>query len=160
MALDINQRINDHKDYFTTSSCAGRLILIEKDRVNSKYDTVFRFRTHDPRDIDRMHDLIFKETNEFSRFRFQNTLWILLEAPDFHVRCRTIDNALAMHKLALDAKLALSKYQSLEPSIVLEDRNLLISPDHLALVLKECKKLLTEDQNRLLAFYASVESLF
>lgn len=145
--------INKLNNYYTTSSCAGRFLLISKDDVRDKYNTDFIYKTHDP-------DLIYQAKEYLNNFK--GHLWLLLEAPNFHVGCIDLNSAIQLHKLSLKAGFGYSKIQSLEPSIVVEilgtsrissplghKNKLLVNDNYIDYICTICNKLLKEEQMKL-----------
>jgi len=54
--------INDDKDYFTTSSCSGRIVLLIEDE--KKRPGLFLFRSHDKVSFDELKSAVVKATSE------------------------------------------------------------------------------------------------
>jgi len=155
--IAINEAINVLPDFVTTSSCFGRMTLISKTAMRDKYHTNFHFKTHQPSAI----DLQVTELPEFD-----GTLWLLVEAPNIHVRSKNLDAASELQKLGLQAKLSKSKFQSLKPAIVVEllgtgslqiplgqQGEILISQVFLEMVEVEARELLSVEQERLRSFH-------
>lgn len=160
----VNQ-INDLEDFYTTSSCAGRLTIISKEAVRSKYKTDFIFKSHNPEDL-KLEKIGFPISYR------QKELWMLLEPPNFHVGARTHQSAIALVKLAQKCGLGKSKYQSINPAVVVEilgtgslslplgfDGEMLVSQEYLTRVLKLASQMLTEEQKRLYRFSKSLVEL-
>ena len=83
--------INSKKDFFTTSSCSGRTVLIAKGS-KKKYDMVWLYSTHSRVSYTSLKSNLTKEK--------KHPVWFLMEPLILHVCCRTMDSALEMLKLA------------------------------------------------------------
>ena len=88
------KEINKTKNYYTTSSCSGRIVLIKS--TKKKVENVFIFRTHNKTKPKELKETIDKE-KENQDVDFQQTPCIL------HVACLTIEDAF---ELINKAKLA------------------------------------------------------
>lgn len=78
--LQLVEEINSLKDYFTTSSCSGRILVIRKHQ-GSKKDAEWLFLSHDTVD-----DLDLGELPE-------EEAWFKMEPMILHIACRNIDSA-------------------------------------------------------------------
>jgi tRNA wybutosine-synthesizing protein 3 len=74
--------INSKKDYCTTSSCAGRITLIEK-KSERKIDSCWLLAKHCP--------VTLKEV--ISRLKSEHDVWLLQESFILHVFCRDLGSA-------------------------------------------------------------------
>ncbi|MBN1274889.1 hypothetical protein JXA12_01170 [Candidatus Woesearchaeota archaeon] len=72
--------INGLPDYYTTSSCAGRINVFKESVSGKKHEAEWLFVTHDPAD--------YKDVLEALRDPPLETLWFRMECPIFHVACR------------------------------------------------------------------------
>ncbi len=162
--ITLIELINSFSQWFTTSSCAGRLALLSKDGIRSKYGTTFWFKTHDPNDFPRVKEKLPSE--------FQGQLWLLVSPPMFHVAARTMEDALQLQLLARQARLGYSKIQSIKPSIIVEvlgtgmmsipvgkDGMLLVNEDHLDYILELGRMMLSEDQRRMWKWHDLLRAL-
>ncbi|MDP2925069.1 MAG: hypothetical protein Q8N99_01730 [Nanoarchaeota archaeon] len=87
-------KINKKKNYYTTSSCSGRIVLLKYS--DKKLKDAFLFRTHDKIGFKQLKDAL-SGININGLVEFQQTSCIL------HVACRTINDALNLIKLAKEA---------------------------------------------------------
>ncbi len=157
--IPLVELINGFDHYYTTSSCAGRLTIISKSAVRSKYHTDFIFKSHNP------NELSIEKIGYPIEFK-QKELWMLLEPPNFHIGAKNLDYAETMVKLALNSGLGKSKFQSISPGIVVEilgtghmslplgfDGEMAVSKEYLKKVLKIASSMLEEEQIRLARFH-------
>ncbi len=162
--MPIINLLNSFPQWFTTSSCAGRLALLSKGGIRSKYDAAFWFKTHDPG--------VFHQVKRRLPRDFKGQLWLLVSPPMFHVAARTLKDALLLQQLARHARLGYTKIQSISPSIIVEvlgtgnmaipigqDGQIFISSLHLERVLELAAKMLAEDQARMWKWYDLLKEL-
>ncbi len=86
------------RDYFTTSSCSGRIILAETKRLAlAKSSHEFRFikKWHRPVTMDEILHVL-REAN------YRN-VWLLVRAPIIHFTARSIEHAYSILKIAQQA---------------------------------------------------------
>lgn len=85
-ALEIVNEINSKKDYYTTSSCSGRIVLLEK-LSGRKNESKWIFSRHDKVNFNE----ILKPLNNLKNIK--NEIWFKQEPLILHVRCRNINAA-------------------------------------------------------------------
>jgi tRNA wybutosine-synthesizing protein 3 len=87
-------KINKKKNYYTTSSCSGRIVLLKFS--DTKIEDAFLFRTHDKISFEELKEAL--ESLKYNELvEFQQTSCIL------HVACRTIEDAVSLVKKAREA---------------------------------------------------------
>ena len=91
------QKINAHADYYTTSSCSGRIALILLPEIGAKREAVFLGKWHGA--VEREEVIRVMANAPFA----EGELWLLAQSPIIHVACRTVEHAVALLRLALDA---------------------------------------------------------
>ncbi|MBD3252314.1 hypothetical protein GF386_01135 [Candidatus Pacearchaeota archaeon] len=77
-------KINRKRNYYTTSSCAGRIILMKYS--DKKEENIFLYRTHNRISFKELKKAL-KEINYKDLIEFQQTSCIL------HVACRSLEDA-------------------------------------------------------------------
>jgi tRNA wybutosine-synthesizing protein 3 len=91
-ALPIIQAINAHPDYYTTSSCSGRIYFIERNEFGKKNETQWIYASH---------NLISKEDLfEACKKISAGTIWFRQEGPILHIACKDIASAEKMLQCA------------------------------------------------------------
>ena len=88
---DLCKKLNKKKQYYTTSSCAGRIVLLKA--VNKKIKDAFLFRIHRKisfKELKKVLEDISKKYNE--KVEFQQTSCIL------HVACESLEDAFNLVK--------------------------------------------------------------
>jgi len=79
---EICSLINANPNYYTTSSCSGRIILIEKPS-DKKDEAKWLFTTHEKTDLESVKQNLNSKTN----------VWFKQEGAILHVCCKTISDA-------------------------------------------------------------------
>jgi tRNA wybutosine-synthesizing protein 3 len=104
--LPIVEKINSNPDYFTTSSCAGRIVLIEMPDLGDKEAAEFLGKWHREVEVEEV-------MAEFSRAKDNTTVFLLAQSPIIHIRCRTLESAVKLRNLAVESGLKYSTLKSL-----------------------------------------------
>jgi tRNA wybutosine-synthesizing protein 3 len=87
--LALIKKINCEEDYYTTSSCSGRIVLIKgKDK---KQEGLFLFRTHE-----KISFLRSKKTVKDAAHRYKGVVYFKQESCILHVACSSLDKAQEM----------------------------------------------------------------
>jgi len=134
-------KINKQKNYYTTSSCSGRIVLLKSS--DKKIPNVFLFRTHKKTTFKELKKA-FEEIN-YKDVEFQQTPCIL------HVACNSLDKAFNLvnkAKLAgwkrsgvMDKKRNMVELQSTENmSFPIKKGKILVDDNFLKLIIKEANK--------------------
>jgi tRNA wybutosine-synthesizing protein 3 len=84
-AIPIINELNSKNNYYTTSSCSGRISLFYESSSGKKQDAGSTFVKHELVSKKEVLDAL-KEIPE-------ETLWFKMETPIFHVACRTNEDA-------------------------------------------------------------------
>lgn len=79
--------INSKKDYYTTSSCSGRIQLLGYSASRKKNETEFLYSTHDVADAKELLASLHSASGE---------VWIRVECFILHVACRGAEDAIAL----------------------------------------------------------------
>jgi tRNA wybutosine-synthesizing protein 3 len=89
-------KINKKKNYYTTSSCAGRVVLLKYS--DTKQEDAFLFRTHDKISFNEIKDALEKISKSYNGLvEFQQSCCIL------HIACLTLNDAQAIVNKAKEA---------------------------------------------------------
>jgi tRNA wybutosine-synthesizing protein 3 len=84
-AIAIINEINSKKDFYTTSSCSGRISLFFESSSGKKHEAGWTYVKHGTVTKTEILEALEKIPSE--------TLWFKMETPIFHVACRTNENA-------------------------------------------------------------------
>ena len=88
--------INKNKDYYTTSSCSGRILVLIDDKV--KRDDLFLFCSHELIDF----DILKKELDKLKN-KTKKLIYFRQDPCILHIACKTLEKAQEIHDLAKDA---------------------------------------------------------
>ncbi|UCF07608.1 MAG: hypothetical protein JSW28_08160 [Thermoplasmata archaeon] len=104
--LPIVECINSNPDYFTTSSCSGRIVLIEMPSLGDKEEAEFLGKWHGPVEVEEVREA-------FSKAKGDTIVFLLAQSPIIHVRCRSLKSAVKLRNTAVDSGLKYSTLKSL-----------------------------------------------
>ncbi|MBI5148574.1 hypothetical protein HZA33_02755 [Candidatus Pacearchaeota archaeon] len=131
--LKLVSRINYKKEYYTTSSCAGRIILIKD--ADTKKENLFLFRTHDKLNYKKF----IKELKK--ALSYKKLIYFKQEPCILHVACKSLSDAQKLVDKAKFAGLKRSGIMATRKRIICE----LMSTEQIAMPLADKGKLLVSD---------------
>jgi len=105
-------KINSKKEYYTTSSCSGRILLIAEGKT--KNTARWLFVSHDSVKPDEIKKALRKIP--------KNTVWFRFEPLILHVCCKSVDSAWKIIELAKQAGFKHSGISSFGKRIIAEIR--------------------------------------
>ncbi|NMC60580.1 MAG: hypothetical protein GYA51_14525 [Candidatus Methanofastidiosa archaeon] len=114
--IDTLNILNSKKDYYTTSSCAGRIILIELEEIGGKKESNFIFKSHEKVNY---HD-IWSIINEY---RGSKMLFLIVNSPIIHVVCRDLDSAKKLINFSKESGFKYTSITSFGEKITVEIRS-------------------------------------
>lgn len=148
--------INKNNNYYTTSSCSGRIVLLKTD-YKKKHLSNWIISSHE---IVKLNDL-----KDYLDNIPKDKVWFKMEPFILHIRAKTIENASDLLNLARSIGLKHSGINSVGRKIILEitgnqhletiisDNNkFLITKDYLKLLIKEANKKLKENFKKIKKF--------
>ena len=91
--VEIIGRLNSLKDFFTTSSCSGRIVLLRVPEVGAKREAVFLGKWH--RAVTKEEVLAVLKRSAVGTAE-KGEVWLLSQSPILHVACRTLGKAKAL----------------------------------------------------------------
>lgn len=155
--------LNSHKDYYTTSSCSGRILLVEK-KTDKKKDARFAFAEHKKAD--------FKAIKQSLKKLPENDIWLKQESIIMHVCCRDLGAAKKLLKIVRDLGIKRAGIINIGKRIIIEiigteametiiARNckMLFSDDYLKILVKEANKKLERNKNKIKELYENCHKL-
>ncbi|MBN2067276.1 MAG: hypothetical protein JW744_02310 [Candidatus Diapherotrites archaeon] len=83
--VSLSKFVAGTKDFFTSSSCAGRIIIMQLPKGESKREASFHRRWHRPAS--------FEEVKEALEEKTVGELWLKMEPFILHIGCETLENA-------------------------------------------------------------------
>jgi len=144
--------INSNKDFYTTSSCSGRIVLLKKGA--RKCDNEFLYETHEKAEMLDVKKALEQLDN--------SQVWFKQEALILHVACRDIKSANKLLKCARDSGLKHSGLLIAKEHIVAEligtdametivakDGNVLVNDEYLKVLMEEANKKMEKNKKRI-----------
>jgi len=95
---EVLQKINVLEDFFTTSSCSGRIALISLPEIGAKREARFIGKWHRPVKKEEVLEAI--SSAKSSR---NGDVWFIAQSPIVHVACRTLEKATALLRIAIES---------------------------------------------------------
>lgn len=130
--IKLCEKINSKPQYFTTSSCAGRIILIKDSK--EKKENLILFSSHEKISFDELKRELEK-AKEYKNVNFKQEPCIL------HVVCKTIKDAEELVKKAIFAGWKKSGIKATKKRIICE----LLSTENIEMPIIRGGKILVED---------------
>ncbi|MFH1409142.1 MAG: tRNA wybutosine-synthesizing 3 family protein [Nanoarchaeota archaeon] len=145
--------INARPEYFTTSSCAGRILVIQR-KSERKIDAEWLLASHRPVDVPDVRKAIVTAAYP---------AWFRMEPVILHVCASTLDSAMVLLRMARDAGLKRSGIMSLLngrimielcgndilDTIVHDGRRMVVDDSYLTLLVDEANKKLKRNKKRI-----------
>ncbi|NTV23513.1 MAG: hypothetical protein HGA85_04020 [Nanoarchaeota archaeon] len=131
--LPLVKTINSTRDFYTTSSCAGRIQVLTDSEGKKKNEVAWLFSSHDMVDVKVLKEALVSLPEE--------TVWFRVEAPIIHLAARDLDGASRMLKLANEAGIRRTAIISFGKKVILE----LMVPEKMDTLLAKDGKLLVDD---------------
>jgi len=91
--IPLLEKINSLDNYFTTSSCSGRISVMEMPHFGDKVNSIWLGKWH--------REVSLEEVLEAIRRHEKGQLWFLVRSPILHVSVKTMDNAVRLLNLAI-----------------------------------------------------------
>ncbi|ASI98299.1 tRNA(Phe) 7-((3-amino-3-carboxypropyl)-4-demethylwyosine(37)-N(4))-methyltransferase Taw3 [Thermococcus celer] len=91
--IPLLERINSLDNYFTTSSCSGRVSVMEMPYFGDKVNSVWLGKWHREVSVDEVLEAIGKHR--------KGQLWFLVRSPILHVAARSVEDAVGLLNLAV-----------------------------------------------------------
>ncbi|RLF42292.1 MAG: hypothetical protein DRN12_00660 [Thermoplasmata archaeon] len=110
--IPILEAINSIPRYYTTSSCAGRILLLELPKLGDKQNAVFLGRWHDK--VSR-NDILSAVSNAS-----HGSIWFLTQSPIFHIAAEDLDSSVKLLKIGYAAGFKHSGLKNIENRIIVE----------------------------------------
>jgi tRNA wybutosine-synthesizing protein 3 len=104
--------INSHEDYYTSSSCFGRIIILEIPKIGDKKKARFLGKWHKKISINDIKLAIRKAK--------KGQIWLLAQPSIIHVIVRNLKAADKILKIAISSSFKNSAFKSISKKIVVE----------------------------------------
>lgn len=158
--LDI---INSHNDFFTTSSCSGRIIVLEIPEEGKKNQAKWLYVSHEKTDLEKIQQSLKDISND---------VWLNQEPAIFHIVCRNIESSKKILDTARNAGLKRSGLTTLGDkllcqiastdvlaTIIAKNGQIVVSEEYLALLIQEANKKMQKNQERLELFITGLRQI-
>lgn len=154
--LPLINLINKHPDFYTTSSCAGRIMLFKESRSGKK-GSEWVFVSHDK--------VSFNQIKKDIKNLPEETLWLRMEPPILHICAKDMESADILLKFANDAGFRRSSILSFKKRIIIEimipekldapvseNSELIVSENYIKTLLKHANQRLAISRKKLKKF--------
>jgi len=152
--------INSLDNYYTTSSCSGRILLIEK-KTDKKQDARFAFAEHKKAD--------FKAIKKSLKKLPKNDVWLKQESIIIHICCRTLESAKKLLKIVRDIGIKRAGIINIHKRIIIEiigteameaiiarKGKMLVDDTYLKILVKEANKKLERNKKKIKSLKAKL----
>jgi len=156
--IPILKLINSYDDFYTSSSCYGRIVLLEIPNIGDKKNAKWLGKWHSKITLD---DILIS-----FNFASKGQLWVLAQSPIIHVYSKNQDAADKLIKAAISCGFKHSGFKSIEKNIVLEiasterldapignDGHLYCSDDYINLIVKISNDIIHRSVEKLNRFH-------
>ncbi|KAL9455707.1 hypothetical protein AB3S75_005015 [Citrus x aurantiifolia] len=156
--------INSHPNYYTTSSCSGRISIFSHP-VNKPKGGTWLFITHDPADVDSVLSLLFFPTHSTPSSPTRDHLVFRFEPLIVAVECRDVESAEALVSIAVSSGLRESGVTSVKKRVIVgircslrlevplgESGNVLVSKDYVRFLVGIANQKLEANSRRIEGF--------
>ena len=123
--------INSKEEYYTTSSCAGRIVIIEIPESGRKDEAKWLLVKHGPVTIEEIKDSLKSDKD----------VWLKEEGMILHVCCKSIENAEKLVNLAKNSGFKRTGMITVNKRYVVE----IVSTENVSTILAKKGKILVED---------------
>ena len=136
--------INSIKDYYTTSSCGGRIIILTNPKSGKRQDSKWLFMSHEKTSYNKLKKALKKLP--------EDELWFKFESVILHITCKDIDAAQKLLDIARNLGLKRSGIITTRKKIVVE----IFDTEKIdTIIANKGKFVITEDYLRLLTKLAN-----
>ncbi|NJE86021.1 hypothetical protein E3E23_09330 [Thermococcus sp. CX2] len=114
--IPLLEKINSLENYFTTSSCSGRISVMEMPEFGDKVNAVWLGKWHREVELGEVLEAIKKHSS--------GQLWFMVRSPILHVSARTLEDAVKLLNLAISLGFKYSNIKSVShKKLVVEIRS-------------------------------------
>lgn len=107
--IEILDEINRREEYYTTSSCSGRIVLISLPEAGAKKEAKFVAKWHRPVSFEELQNSLKIWADNMHR---GEELWLLAQSPIIHVAAKDLSSAKQILKVAVAAGFKYSSIKS------------------------------------------------
>jgi tRNA wybutosine-synthesizing protein 3 len=148
--------INEHTEYYTTSSCSGRITVME--HQGRKNNNTWLLTEHREVSLDEVKHALKK--------REQGDIWFRQESPILHLCARSVESGKQFLELARKAGFKYVYFLSVEPRVMIEIQgsekmetilakdDVLVDDAYLSVLIEEANKKLVSAKSKLEKLYS------
>ena len=150
------EKINDLQNYYTTSSCSGRIVLWVEPQSGKKNEVQFLFVTHN-----YITAVTLKKIEDSLKQLPLNKVWFRFEPMILHVACKTLDDANSMlnkarpffkHSGIMTARekivVELRGSEFIE-ALIAKDRKMLVSDSYMKILIEEGNRKMKQNKRKI-----------
>lgn len=127
--------INSSETYYTTSSCSGRIVIMQIPEIGNKEECVFLGKWHRETGYDEIVDSIKNYKNGY--------LFLMVQSAIIHIVAINLDSATALLKIAIESGFKYSSIKSIGNNGVLVE---ILSTENLNIPLGENGNLMVDEE--------------
>ncbi len=159
--------LNRLDNFYTTSSCSGRVVLICIPEMGAKREAEF---------IGKWHRAVTKEeVSEAIKTPKKGELWLISQSPILHVSCRGLEKAKTLLRIAIESGFKYSGIKAISKDngkVMVEimstermdvplgkDNEIFCSDTYIAYIVQKANFMLTRGKSKLKRFYYGLEGL-
>ena len=163
--LPILSLINNFKEYYTSTSCAGRIVLLEIPNIGDKKNAKFLGKWHRIIEPD--------EIKVAAKKAKKGLLWLLAQSPIIHIGSNTNEMADNMVKTAISCGFKNSGVKSIGKKIIVEvcsterldapigrDGSLFCDEEYLQLLAEISNEVFEKSKDKLLRFKVKLDDIY
>ena len=164
---EIIEALNRLDDFYTTSSCSGRVALICIPEIGAKREAEF---------IGKWHRAVTKEeVSEAIKTPKKGEIWLISQSPILHVSCRGLEKAKTLLRIAIESGFKYSGIKAISKDngkVMVEimstermdvplgkDNEIFCSDTYIAYIVQKANFMLTRGKAKLKRFYYGLEGL-
>ena len=164
---EIIEVLNRLDDFYTTSSCSGRVALICIPEIGAKREAEF---------IGKWHRAVTKEeVSEAIKTPKKGEIWLISQSPILHVSCRGLEKAKTLLRIAIESGFKYSGIKAISKDngkVMVEimstermdvplgkDNEIFCSDTYIAYIVQKANFMLTRGKAKLKRFYYGLKGL-
>ncbi|KUJ98512.1 MAG: hypothetical protein XD43_1822 [Thermococcales archaeon 44_46] len=114
--ISLLEKVNSLENYFTTSSCSGRISVMQMPNFGDKLNAVWLGKWHREVELEEVLEAIEKHS--------EGMLWFMLHSPILHISTKTLKDAVELLNLAISCGFKHSNIKSIShKKLVVEIRS-------------------------------------
>ncbi len=110
--IPLLEKINASENCYTTSSCSGRIVLLNLPEIGDKKEAKFLGKWHSEINVKELKRSMENYTHGY--------LFFLMQSPIIHVVCSGVQDALAFQKLCIECGFKYTTIKTISHNVLLE----------------------------------------